>query len=272
MDSYAQVKEGMKWMWSLGDYPQLAARLYPYARDLAAAARLGPGTDVLDVAAGDGNLALAAAERGARVTACDLTPRMVELGRARSAAAGLDIAWAEADAEDLPFPAASFDVVASAFGAIFAPRPERVAAQLFRVVRPGGLVAMANYAQRGVLARITELASGLQPPPAGVDLPSPYLWGDPDHVRRRFDGLAQPGSVQVRERTGTFEFSSVEEGVDFWHRTNPPQAAFRSGLADDVYRELMAGLTRLFRELNRADDGRVLLDWDYVEVLARRPA
>lgn len=130
---------------------------------------------------------------------------------------------------------------------------------------------MANYAGRGVLARITELVSGLRPPPAGVELPSPYLWGDPDHVRRRFDGLAEPGSVHVRERTGTFEFGSVEEGVDFWHRTNPPQAALRSTVPADVYRELMARLVRLFREPNRADDGRLLLDWDYVEVLARRP-
>jgi len=115
---------------------------------------------VLDVAAGDGNLAVAAARRGAAVSACDLTPRMVELGRARSAAAGLAIEWVEADVEDLPFPAGGFDVVASAFGAIFAPRPHLAAEEMFRVVRPRGLVAMANYAEAGVLGRITALASG----------------------------------------------------------------------------------------------------------------
>ena len=272
MDSYAQVKEGMRWMWSLGSYPELAARLEPCARELAATAGIGPGMDILDVAAGDGNLAMAAASRGAKVTACDLTLRMVELGRARSAADGLDVAWVEADAEDLPFPAASFDLVASVFGAIFAPLPERVATELFRAVRPGGVVAMANYASRGILARITELVSGLRPAPAGVELPSPYLWGDPAYVRHRFDGLAEPGSIHVRERTGTFEFSSVEEGVGFWHCTNPPQAALRSSVTDNLYRELMAGLERLFRELNRADDGRLLLEWDYVEVVARRPS
>lgn len=269
MDTYARLKEGMKWMWSLGDYPALAARLEPYAEALATAAGIGPGRDVLDVAAGDGNLALAAARRGAAVTASDLTPRMVELGRARSEAAGLAIDWIEADAEELPFPAASFDVVASAFGAVFAPRPERVAAELFRVARPGGLVAMANYGTGGFLARVSELISRFGPP-APVELPSPFRWGDPDEIRRRFRGLA--ASLQVEARTGTFEFGSLDEGLAFWERTNGPQSALRSLLPEEAYREVTAALTRLLAELNRAGDGRLVLDWDYVEVLARKPA
>jgi SAM-dependent methyltransferase len=270
MDAYDRMRENARWMWSLGHYPLLAERLEPYAQALVAAAGIGPGVRVLDVAAGDGNLAVAAAKRGAAVSACDLTPRMVELGRARSAAAGLAIEWVEADVEDLPFPAGGFDVVASAFGAIFAPRPHLAAEEMFRVVRPRGLVAMANYAEAGVLGRITALASGHLPPPDAT-VPSPYLWGDAEEVQRRLRGLAE--AVDVRKRTGTFEFASVEDGVAFWDRTNPPMAAFRSVLPDDVYQDVVvAGLARLFRELNRADDGRLALDWDYVEVLARAPA
>jgi ubiquinone/menaquinone biosynthesis C-methylase UbiE len=147
-----KLKEGMRWMWSLGDYPRLAKVLEPHAEALARACRIRPGATVLDVAAGNGNFAVAAARRGAIVTASDLTPRMVELGRTRSAAGGWHIEWAEADAEQLPFGDASYDLVASVFGAMFAPRPHLVASQLFRVVKPGGLVAMANYGLAGFSA------------------------------------------------------------------------------------------------------------------------
>src|ERR1700726_5233398 len=128
-------------MWSLGDYRDLARYLQPHAETLAAAADIRPGMDVLDVAAGNGNFAIAAAERGAHVTASDFSPKMIELGRARTAAEGIDIDWQEADAEQLAFPDAHKEVGAGAFAAMFAPRPERVAAELFRVVKPGGLVA-----------------------------------------------------------------------------------------------------------------------------------
>jgi ubiquinone/menaquinone biosynthesis C-methylase UbiE len=267
-DAHAGLRELMKWMWSAGDYPALAARLQPYADALAAAAGLGPGMEVLDVAAGDGNLALAAARRGAAVTASDLTPRMVELGRARSEAAGLAIDWNEADVEELPFPADRFDAVVSAFGAIFAPRPERAAAELFRVVRPGGLVAMANYGSGGLFGSVESIMAAFGRPPA-VPLPSPFEWGDPAAVRRRFAGLA--ASVEVTPCTGTFEFGSVEEGLGFWERANPTQSAMRSVLPELAYGEMRASLAALLAELNRAPDGRLVVGWDYVEVLARKP-
>ena len=129
MDPYARMKEATKWMWGLGDYREVATHLEPHAQALAHRADVRPGMEVLDVAAGNGNFAIAAAERGARVTE----------------AAALGIQWQEADAEELPFANDRFDVVASVFGAMFAPRPERVAAELFPVARPDGVVAMANY-------------------------------------------------------------------------------------------------------------------------------
>jgi ubiquinone/menaquinone biosynthesis C-methylase UbiE len=269
MDASTRMKDAVKWMWSLGDYGELARWLEPCAETLAAACGIPPGSEVLDVAAGNGNFAVAAARRGAAVTACDLTPRMVALGRERSQAEGLAVEWLEADAEDLPFPDDRFEVVASVFGAMFAPNTGRVAAELFRVARPGGRVAMANYADGGFLGRIGELFTEYGPPrPAGVA--SPFAWGDPDEVRRRFQGLAS--SIEVDPRILRFVFDSPEEGWAFWERTNPPLIALRTMLPEEAYRELRARGARLMRELNQADDGRLVLESGYALVLATKQA
>lgn len=199
MDPFERLKDASKWMWSLGDYRDVARYLQPHAEALAIAADIQPGMNVLDVTAGNGNFAIAAAQRGARVMASDLIPKMIELGRARTAAEGLDVDWQEADAEQLPFPKDRFDVVASVFGAMFAPRPERVAAELFRVIKPAGLVAMANYSKPGFLGSFTDLFLKFSlAPPGGAELPSPFKWGDPTGVRRRFDGKASSLRLETR--------------------------------------------------------------------------
>jgi ubiquinone/menaquinone biosynthesis C-methylase UbiE len=263
---YAALKARMSWMWSLGDYTRLAVLLEPHAESLAAACALRPGVAVLDVAAGNGNFAIAAARSGADVTASDLTPNMVELGRKRSEAAGLPITWVDGDAEDLPFPDSSFDVAASVFGAMFAPRPERVTAELFRVVRPGGLVAMVNYGPQGFLGRLAGVLSSLSAPSA-VDLPSPFLWGDEREVRRRFE---RASSVQTTARTLRFEFESYESWLAFWEATNGPQAAIKTLLPPAAYEHLLQAMARLAAELNQASDGRLVLDSSCLQVLARR--
>lgn len=137
MADNSTMKDAVRGMWSLGDYGALAEHLEPHAIELAHRCRLQPGSEVLDVAAGNGNFAVAAAGLGAAVVATDLTPVMVDLGRARSRELGVAIEWLEADAESLPFADGRFDVVGSVFGAMFAPDPERVAAELFRVTKPG---------------------------------------------------------------------------------------------------------------------------------------
>ena len=258
----------MRWMWSLGDYYRLAKVLEPHAEALAGACTIRPGTTVLDVAAGNGNFALAATRRGAIVTASDLTPQMVELGRARSAAGGSHIAWTEADAEQLPFTDASYDIVASVFGAMFAPRPALVASELFRVAKPGGLVAMANYSPGGFLGRLSDLIASFSTRPT-LELPSPFLWGDEDEVRRRFARLA--ASIVVTHRRLTFESSSVEAFLKFWEETNAPQNALKTMLPPEVYQSLLTAWRALAEELNESTGGRVKVSSPNILVLARKP-
>lgn len=269
MDPYARLKEGTKWMWALGDYGDLARFLEPGAEALANLAGIRPGMEVLDVAAGNGNFALVAARRGARVTASDLTPRMVELGVARTLADGLTIKWVTADAEQLPFPDGRFDTVASVFGAMFAPRPERVGAELFRVVKTGGTVAMANYARQGFLGTFAELLTRFSSqPPGDIALPSPFEWGDPAHVRQRFNGRAS--SLRLESRTLRFSFPSLETGWEFWERTNPPLLALRTMLPPERYRDLQAAGVAVMRDLNRDQHGGLALDSEYLAVVARK--
>ena len=251
-------------MWSLGDYTRVALRLEPYARRLADACDIAPGTRILDVAAGNGNFATAAAERGAAVTACDTSPRMLELGRARTA--DRDIEWAEGDAEELPFPDATFDLVASVFGAMFAPRPERVARELFRVCKPGGVVAMANYGSDGFLAATTKLFAKFSTP-LPFALPSPFEWGEPDTVRARFDGLAT--AMEIQELELTMKFESVESAVAFWEETNAPMVALRMRLDPQQYGVCRRELGEVMETMSRTGPTGIELSNAYVQVLAR---
>lgn len=264
-DPLARIKQGAKWLWSQGDYTRLAALLEAPARDLAAAC-VRPGMKVLDVAAGNGNFAVAAARIGAGVTASDVSAHMVGLGRGRSRAEGLDVTWLEADAESLPF-AAAFDVVASVFGAMFAPRPELVAGEMFRTARPGGVVAMANYGSAGYLGRLSDLIGTFSNAPPSA-LPSPFLWGEPDEVRRRFRGLAS--KLAVEPGILTFRFASLEAWREEFANTNPPLMALKQILPAAAFEGLIAQAVALVDELNLARDGTVVLDSSYLAVIARK--
>jgi ubiquinone/menaquinone biosynthesis C-methylase UbiE len=222
---------------------------------------------VLDVAAGNGNFALAAARRGAVVTASDLTPRMVELGRARSAAAS-NIEWAEADAQALPFADARYDVVASVFGAMFAPQPALVAVELFRVAKRGGLVAMANYSPGGYLGRLSEAIASFSARPA-FELPSPFQWGDEDEARRRF--APHTDSIELTRRRLSFESSSIESFLEFWEATNPPQNALKAMLPPESYQKMIEANRELLEELNESTAGQLKVSSPYLMVLARKP-
>ena len=222
-------------MWSLGDYSQVAPHLEACAQKVAVACDIIPGTKVLDVAAGNGNFALAAAARGAKVTASDFAPKMLELGRARSSAAGVEIEWIEGDAEELPFAAGAYDLVASVFGAMFAPRPYVVAEELFRVCRPGGTVAMANYGWGGFLADYTKMLAPYSNP-LPFPLPSPFEWGDADMVTERLGRHAT--ELDLRPEVLTMSFESGDAALAFWESNNPPTIALRGTLPPERYAEL----------------------------------
>jgi ubiquinone/menaquinone biosynthesis C-methylase UbiE len=262
-----RLKAGMTWMWALGDYEQIDQRLMPHAEILAEAAGVCEGMAVLDVAAGNGNFAIGSSRRGATVIATDLTPPMVELGRARSEAEGLAIEWLEADAEDLPFETGRFDLSASVFGAMFAPQPERVAAELFRVVRLGGLAAMANYTDEGFLGEFSELLFRYGPT-SPLPLSSPFLWGEADVVRQRFQGLAS--SIAVSRESMRLEFDSAEHALAFWEQTNGPFIALKSMVAPETYRELSEQALRLITDLNQADGDGIAVDSAYAQIVARK--
>lgn len=258
-------KERTRAAWSRGDYGGLSALLRPAARELADACAISAGQEVLDVAAGDGNLAVVAAEEGAAVVALDISPLLVERGRARTEAEGLDIEWVEGDAEALPFDDARFDCAASAFGAMFAPRPEAAARELFRVVRPGNTVGMASWTPDSFPGRIFELNATYLPPPEG--LPRSVEWGIEDVVRERFAELA--GNVEVERRSLRWELDSEEELTRIFTSTGAHEA-FAEAIGAEAAEAWTADLLALAREHDQGSGGSLVLDAEYLIAVARR--
>ena len=183
-------------MWASGDYPSMVETfLLPLGPRLVDACGIGPDMTVLDVAAGTGNASIPAAERGARVTASDLTPELFDAGRARAAAAGVELEWVQADAERLPFEDGSFDVVMSSIGAMFAPHHQDVADELVRVCSPGGTIGMLNWTPEGMIGALFKAMGPFAPPPPPGAQPPP-LWGSEDHVRELFGDRVELETLQ----------------------------------------------------------------------------
>jgi SAM-dependent methyltransferase len=253
-------------LWSLGNYAAIAKNSEQPARELVDACKARPGIELLDVAAGNGNVAIAAAWRGASVVASDLTPAMVELGRQRSEAEGVAIEWHEADAEALPFEDDRFDVVASAFGAMFAPRPEVVAGELFRVSRPGGTVAMVNWTAGGFMGQVMERMEPYAPP-RPPEVPSPTEWGDPNVVEQRFSGLAS--AVSTGRKLSRFAFGSEAEMLAFFEANLGPVVALKSILPGEKYEEMTASLKDVIARFDQGS-GDVIIDSEYLLVTAQK--
>ena len=175
-------------MWASGDYPRMVETfLLPLGPRLVEACDIAPGARVLDVAAGTGNASLPAAARGAQVTASDLTPELLAEGRRRAEAQGLDLEWAEADAEHLPFDDGSFDLVMSSIGVMFAPHHQDAADELVRVCRPGGSIGLLSWTPEGMLGALFRTMKPFAPPPPPGAQPPP-LWGSEDHLTALFGG------------------------------------------------------------------------------------
>jgi len=261
-----EIRDRARGMWSRGDYSELAERIESAAREVVDGCAISAGQEVLDVAAGNGNAAVLAAREGAAVVASDLTPAMVELGRARTDEEGLDVEWAVADAEELPFEDERFDCVTSVFGAMFAPRPEVVAREMFRVVRPGNTVGMANWTPDGFNGQYFQIASGYAPPPP-EDLPQPLDWGREGVVRERLGELA--GSILVEPRFVRWSFADADEGFRFYGGTGP-SLALMDMLDEDARGRLRDEFANLIERFNTATDGSVQIDAEYLLVVARR--
>jgi SAM-dependent methyltransferase len=260
-----EIKSRQKVVWGLGDYAVLSEQLRPAAVALGEACAVSAGQEVLDVAAGDGNFAVAAAREGAAVVASDLSPGMVERGRARSEEEGYEIGWLEADAEELPFDDASFDCAGSVFGAMIAPRPERVASELFRVVRPGGTVGMTAWTPQSFASAMFDIGRRYAPPPP--DMPLPMEWGDEETVRSRFDGLA--ATLEMRRRLLSWEADTVEDFGQLLEAT-PVQAAAKENMPSERYEAMQADQLELARERNAASNGTFRVEAEYLISVARK--
>ncbi len=267
MNEMEALKAKLKATWMAGDFDKIAQAYAPGAAEFIARLELKPGTRVLDVACGSGNLSFPAARAGCIVTGVDIATNLIETARARAQAEGLEITFDEGDAEALPYADASFDVVVTMFGAMFAPRPELVAAELKRVCRVGGRIAMANWTPGGFIGQMFKIAASHVPPPP--NMPSPVRWGDEETVRERLrDGIAD---LRLTRRVMPFNFAiSPPEVVEFYRAWyGPTQRAF-AALDDNGQAALRRDLERLWAEHNRATDGSTRVEAEYLEVVAVR--
>jgi ubiquinone/menaquinone biosynthesis C-methylase UbiE len=268
----AAFKARARAIWAAGDFPRVAREtIKDVGPRLVAAAGVGPGMRVLDVAAGSGATSIPAALAGAEVVASDLTPELLAAGREAAEAVGAALEWVEADAEALPFADASFDVVLSSFGAMFAPRHQVVADELLRVVRPGGTIAMANWPPDSWVGRFFFTMLPFMPPlPKGAS--PPIAWGVEEHVRELF-GTRVSALRFARETQDVTRFTAPEEIVDYYRDNfGPTIMAYRSVEGDAVRRaELDAALLGHAVEANLAGPGEpARYAFEYVVVVTTR--
>jgi SAM-dependent methyltransferase len=262
------IKRRQHAAWSSGDFHVVAARIVLTAEHLCDTADLRAGWRVLDVATGSGNAAIAAARHGCRAVGVDYVPSLLERGRLRAAAEGLDVELIEGDAEALPFPDGSFDAVTSVFGSMFAPDHAQAASELLRVCRPGGTIALASWTPEGFIGELFRTVAGHVPPPAGVA--SPMLWGTEGHLRGLLgEGIA---SLDVTERSFTFRFGSAEEFVEFFRTWYGPTVKAFAALEDDAARDALEhDLVALARGFDRLDSpGAIAIPATYTEAVAVR--
>jgi SAM-dependent methyltransferase len=264
----AAVKVKLKANWMAGNYATFAHYMEPGALQLLADWKIPADVRLLDVACGAGQIAIPAARAGVEATGLDLAPNWIEQARARAAAEGLSVQFDEGDAEQLPYDDASFEVVVSLVGAMFAPRPERVAAELVRVTRPNGRIIMVNWTPSGFVGQMFKAIAKHVPPPAGV--PSAMLWGVEDTVRERLrDGIR---ALQLTKHAyPQFDYPfGVPEVVEFYRQNYGPIFRAFAALDTEGQRALRKDLEEVFSEYNRANDGATSLESEFLEVIATR--
>jgi SAM-dependent methyltransferase len=261
------LKTRLKATWMSGDYGHFATYLEPGALEFLSRIPLQPGMRILDVACGAGQISIPAARAGAKVTGIDIAPNLIEQARARAQAENLDAHFEEGDAEMLPYPDSSFELVISLIGAMFAPRPELVAAELKRVCRPGGKIIMGNWTPSGFVGQMFKAHGKHVPPPA--IMPPPVKWGDEETVRERFkDGISH---LKLNRRLYPFRYPFPPAQVVEFFRTyyGPSHKAF-TALDPEKQAALRQDLETLWTEHSSATDGTTSLEAEYLEVIAIR--
>jgi SAM-dependent methyltransferase len=259
------IKERQQVTWASGDFHAVAVTITLVGELLCEAVDVGADERVLDVACGSGNTALAAARRFAIVTGAGYVPALVTRARDRFAIEGLQGTFVEGDAEQLPFEDASFDVVLSTFGAMFAPDHERAAAELVRVCRPGGRIGMANWTPEGTIGELFRITGRHLPPPAG--LRPPTQWGSEERVRELFGDSVS--DLRTTKRDFVFRYRSPEHWLEYWRAYYGPTLKAFEALGDDS-EAYATELLELWERRNRATDGTLAVPSEYLEVVATR--
>src|SRR6185312_8948846 len=260
------LKARLKETWSAGDYDRFSRYMEQGARLFYEQLDIPPGSQLLDVACGSGQLALWAARDGIEVTGVDIAPNLVRRAQARAQAEGLKAHFLEGDAEELPFEDGSFDVVTSLIGAMFAPHPELVARELLRVCSPGGTIAMGNWTAEGFVGQMFRTFAKFIAPSG---MPSPVLWGNEAAVRERLGHGVATLSMTRRHYTFTYPFPPVDVVEFFRQYYGPTNRAFAS-LSGDSAKSLRDELVGLWSEHNRGGDELTVVAAEYLEVVAIR--
>jgi SAM-dependent methyltransferase len=266
-----QLKAKHRAIWASGNYPAMVETfLLPLGPRLVGAAGITAGQRVLDVGAGNGNASLPAAATGARVTAGDLTPELLASGRQRAEAAGLDLEWVEADAEHLPFEDASYDVVMSCIGAMFAPHHQQTADELVRVTRPGGTVALLSWTPESMVGELFRTMKPFAPaPPPGVQ--PPPLWGSEEHLRGLFGGRVE-FSTTVRDVLEVTAFARARDfGEHFTANYGPTIAVRANAEREGRAAEFDEALDELCERWNRGTADRARFEMEYLVAVGIRP-
>ncbi len=260
---FPSIKARQQATWASGDFAVIGTTLQIVGESLAEAVDVRAGERVLDVAAGNGNATLAAARRFAKVTSTDYVPALLEKGAARAAAEGLQVAFEVADAENLPFGDASFDVALSTFGAMFTPEHARPAREMLRVVRGGGRIGLANWTPEGFIGQLFKIVGAYVPPPAG--LKSPALWGTEPHIVELFG--PQAADIRCTRKNFNFRYASSAHWVqvfrDFYGPTHKAFAALDAEKQAALERDIVGLLTRL----NVAGTSSLVVPGEYLEVV-----
>ena len=255
-----EFKTRQRATWDAGSYHELSPYIAEVGELVVARAGIKPDMSVLDVACGTGNAARPAARAGARVTGIDLTPKLLDAGRTKAQAEGLDIEWREGDAENLPFEEGRFDRVFSTFGHMFAPRHQRTADEMARVCRHGGAIVTATWTPEGSVGEIFRTSASYMPPLPDYASP-PILWGSEDYVRERFGRVAT--RFQFERHVNRIQWESIDAFADFFMARFGPMVTARAMLGDR-FAEMRERVVDIWRRVNEATDGSFRLPQEYL--------